>query len=248
MPCRHLTLCSHLLSYLTSLLYGFDYLELLTILATSIQSSLNGVKHRDENGWKVWLFLPKIVFLLRKQKTLKTCLSVSMITIGLPSAIQHQMATRLTVVVGYTFLTPGLPRSGLHMVAVTCMLMKLNEEESDNKDTGWNREPQPSNPSLYALPVDNKYGGQLHSARLWTTGDDSARELQWFCPPSLFHTMPCRKTQGDWRLTQQLSLKSKRRHKSSLLAVYPKGVFASFQMKMLNRRFGGTSSNSTSGK
>lgn len=54
-----------------------------------------------------------------------------MITIGLPSAIQHQMATRLTVVVGYMFLSRGLPRSVLHMVAVKCMLMKLNEEERE---------------------------------------------------------------------------------------------------------------------
>lgn len=130
------TVLPHLLPYLTSLLYGFDYLELLTILATSIQPSLNGIKHRDENGRKVWLFLPKVFFLLRKQKTLKTCLSVSMITIGLPSAKQRQMASRLTVVVGYAFLSPGLPRSGLHRVAVKCMLTKLNEEERENNDTG----------------------------------------------------------------------------------------------------------------
>lgn len=38
----------HLVPHLTSLLYGLDYLELLSRLATSIESFPDGIKHRAE--------------------------------------------------------------------------------------------------------------------------------------------------------------------------------------------------------
>lgn len=82
----HITL-PHLLSYLTPLFHGSGHLELPTGWATSITSSPNGIKHRDEGG--EWMaFSPLSFHSPRKTEDTEgfACLSPTT-TIGLPSGM-----------------------------------------------------------------------------------------------------------------------------------------------------------------
>lgn len=119
-----------------------------------------------------------------------------------------------------------------HLAHGSCQMHVLeNEWWRENKDTFRDREPEPSNQSRHSPPAgDDEYRGPVTQCNAVHPLElpvllCSLAESQWFFPPSLFHTIPCGKSQGKWRLTQHLSLKIKISYMSSLFAVHPKRIF-----------------------
>lgn len=105
---------SHLSACLPSLLYGFNYLKLPTLLATSFESSLNGVKHRDENWWNVWFFSSPVFFfpLKKTEDTGDLIYQFPWLPLVCLLGRSLQVISTLTAVTGSMFISPGLPSSG----------------------------------------------------------------------------------------------------------------------------------------